>query len=101
MKLRGGVTINLRVEERAFLIKSFKKIKGKTELENRIIKRTLMRLMGRQVGMYPLFPNKECKLCERTYSYTHYEAHVIACKRRRQQIDLEVDPEILRRIELE
>ena len=104
MKIAGSVTLNLVAEERIFWVKIFKTVQGKTELEKRIIKRTLMGLL-RVHGKhrFPLHPDRECPICERSYGHKVFERHVFMCKQREKERDVyfKVDPEILKRIEME
>lgn len=103
VKIQGSVTLNLAAEERAFLVNAFKSIKTKTELEERIVKRTIMRLLRKDVHRYPLFPNKECPVCEREFAYKVYDRHVRLCRAKKKErfTKYDVDPEILKRIEME
>lgn len=101
MKISGSCTINLVAEERAFWINAFKQVKPTTELEERILKRTLMRLMRKSTHRFPLYPARECPICERSFHHKIYDRHVFVCKRRRKEDCFEVDQEILKRIEIE
>lgn len=101
MKIQGSVTINLVAEERQFWISAMKQVKAKTDLEERIIKRTIARLLRRGVHRYPLYPDKECPICERTFSYRKFDMHHFVCKRKNRAPKFTVDPEILARIEAE
>lgn len=101
MKITGSVTLNLVGEERAFWINAFKKVKPKTELEKRILKRTLMRLMRKNTHRFPLYPDKECPICERIFAHKVFDRHYFVCKKRRQEPQFEVDPEILERLKFD
>lgn len=94
---RGKVTLNLVEEERVFLINSFKKIKPKTDLEKRIVKRALHRLMGSPVHNIKLYPNKECKICHREIAANRYDEHFVACTARKERMRLmpKIDPAVL------
>lgn len=104
IRFRGGVTFNLRAEEREFWFRAFKDLKLKDELDERIAKRTLMKLAGKPTHRFPLYSNRECPHCERTFAHAHFDVHVYACKRKqkfRQGGFFEVDPEILERLRYE
>lgn len=77
----GSVTIQFKQEERVFLLNWAKTLKPKTEIEERAVKRFLIRIMGETI-YYPLYPDKDCPICERTVSGIRYETHVIDCKRK-------------------
>lgn len=98
MKLSGSVTLNLCAEERAFLVNAFKQIKTKTELEERIVKRSIMKLLRKPTHRFPLYPDKECPICERTFSFKLFPRHHFVCKQRDKETSFRVDPEILERI---
>lgn len=98
MKIQGGVTLNLVAEERIFWVKALKQIKTKTELEEQIVKRTIARLLRRNVHRFPLYPDKECPICERTFAYKVFDRHYFVCKRKTREESYVVDDEILERI---
>lgn len=98
MKISGSVTFSMIAEERAFWINAFKQIKAEGEIEKRILKRTLMKLMRKPTHNYPVYPPKECPICERTFHYKVFKRHHFICKQKRREPKFEVDPEILARI---
>lgn len=98
MRISGNVTLSLVAEERAFLINLLKDLKAENELEERIIKRTLMGLLRKQRHRYPLYPDKECPVCERTFAAKIFERHHFACKQKEKSLRVDFDPEILERI---
>jgi hypothetical protein len=98
MKIAGSVTLNLVAEERAFLVNAFKHIKTKTELEERIVKRAIMKLLRKGTHRFPLFPDKECPVCERTFHFKVFDRHHFVCKQKNREPRFQVDPEILARI---
>ena len=100
MKISGSVTLNLQAEERAFLVNAFKQIKARTDLEERIIKRTIMGLLRKDRHRYPLYPNKECPICERNFAYKSFARHHFVCKQKKREPNFTVDPEILERIRM-
>lgn len=101
MKIQGGVTINLVAEERAFWINAMKDLKTKNDLEERIVKRTIARLLRKNVYKFPLYPDKECPHCERTFAHRAFERHEPFCRRKHRAPSFKVDPEILERIKHE
>lgn len=78
----GSRTLQLKHEERVFLLQWAKTLKPKTEIEKRIVRRFLTRLMGHAIYL-PLYPKRECPVCEREVAGHIYESHVIRCKARR------------------
>lgn len=98
MKISGNVTLNLCAEERAFWINAFKQVKAKDELGERILKRTLLGLMRKNRHRFPLYPDKECPICERTFAHKVFARHHFICKKKAREPSFEIDPEILARI---
>lgn len=100
VKILGSATFQLLGEERAYLINAFKNINPKTELDKRIAKRFMMKLLGHGTWKFPLYPDQECKYCENTFHYKVFKRHEFTCKEKRkeQKKGFTVDHEILNRI---
>lgn len=89
----GTKTIPFQQEERLFLLKWAKTLRPKTELEKRIVKRFLCRLMGQNI-YYPLHPHIECPICETNIRENLLKAHLARCKAKRAAANIkpEIDP---------
>lgn len=89
----GDRCLAFKQEERLFLLKWAKTLKPKTELEKRIVRRLLVRLMGHAM-YYPLYPRKECPHCDREVAGQVYDTHVIRCEIRKKKMREvpEIDP---------
>lgn len=85
----GKITVALEPEERKFLVKMLKVAHEmpKNEIEKRISKRFLMKLYGVATYYYPLYPDKECPLCEREFSYKVFDSHFVRCQKKHHTID--------------
>lgn len=101
MKFRpGNRTLQLKQEERIFLLEWAKTLNPKTEIEKRIVRRFLMRLMGER-GYYPLYPPKECPHCEARISGAVYDMHLLRCiaKIKMEKRRPRIDPSVLEMME--
>lgn len=82
-KFRRGVVLGWSEEERVYLMNLVTKIATpETDHEKRIITRFLMKLNGTPTYYYPLYPNKECPICEIEYTHKAFKTHYAACKRK-------------------
>lgn len=77
---RGDVTFQMKEEERVYLLSLVKLAKPKTEIQKRILKRAVMKLMGISTHNFPIHPKKECPICEREVFGAHYAQHLERCK---------------------
>lgn len=79
----GKIMTSFVDEERLFMLKWARTMKASNDLEGRIIKRVLGKILGLSARNIPdLYPPKECPLCERTFSIVHFETHYVSCKRK-------------------
>ncbi len=81
---RGGYTMNLKDEERLFILKLIKLAKPKTQLEKQIVKRLITRCMGYSIANIHLYPRRECSICHRDIEGHMYKHHYAVCKAKKE-----------------
>lgn len=93
LRFRPGYIGGWTQEEREFFLSLFKdiKIENFTDLEKRMIKRLVLRLMGEKLIM-PLRVPVECDICN--YEYRYIERHRALCelKQKRENRRAKIDP---------
>lgn len=98
MNIKGNITFQLTGEERAVLLRAFKKFGGETDIEKRIVKRAIMKILGKRTNRYPVHPDVTCTICERQFAHKIYRRHYFTCKAKQRDKGYKVDPEILERL---
>lgn len=100
---KGNRTLNLHEVERLFLLSLVKLANPKTDLEKRILKRLIIKVLGHSTHWFPLYPPQECPICERTVSGMAFDSHVIKCKAKEkaERLQPKIDPDVWERLQRE
>lgn len=94
----GTISIgNMALIEREYLLSLAKLAKPKTEIEERILQRFILRMIGKGgVVRVKLYPDVECSICESTFSGNIFDRHFNVCKEQKKALNNlpEVDPTV-------
>jgi hypothetical protein len=100
---KGNRTINLVEIERVVFLGLIKLAKPKNDIERRILRRLILKALGHPAHNYPIYPPKECPVCERSFAAKIYDRHVLKCEAEEKEMRTrpKIDPEVYERLAYE